>query len=360
MTSRTYIACHQRVNMQHGSTPNSFLDQIVDTIDCLPDEVFKDNSIHDVYSVMLGALGPYTGLLHRRAVMCEVLRVLAGFESDWRWSAGVDVTNHRSMENKAREETGAFQVSWDSMNHDPSLRQCVHRFTGSDDVDTFIKATKDNHEFAVEYCARLLRFSTRWCGTINDAAQVMAHVRRDAVAEFQSCLLPDTVRNVDWATSAIAVLEAADDGSHIVRLCQISEDIRSLDDAQRRAARKLLQYDGEVFPTDACAITLSTLLQDAGILVPDIYQALDLSEYLKRARNWIPVAIGSQRPGDVGSTCLNYYRHGYDHIFVLLQMIDADQMLIADNQSAQPHSRYISGLGKTPTTFFLRAHGVEE
>ena len=188
MSQRTYIACHQPVSAQHQSPPNSFLDQLIDAINPLPDAVFDQNDRHDVYSVMLGALGPYPDLLHRKAVMCEVLRVQSAFESDWNWNEGVDINNANSLAHKQGEETGAFQVSWDSMHFDPSLKDCVRPFFQPDDVDSFIKQMKLNHALAVEYCARLLRFNTTWCGTINNASMVIAHARRDAVAEFKSFL----------------------------------------------------------------------------------------------------------------------------------------------------------------------------
>ena len=125
MSKRTYSACHQAVNEQHDNPPNSFLDQLIDVINSLPDEVFEKNNRHDIYSVMLGSLGPYSSLLHRKAVMCEVLRVQAGFESDWNWNEGVDITNSNSTTHKEGEETGAFQVSWDSMPFDNSLKKCM-------------------------------------------------------------------------------------------------------------------------------------------------------------------------------------------------------------------------------------------
>jgi len=67
----------------------------------------------------------------------------------------------------------------------------MDRLAGAHDVDTFITKMKSNHALAVEYCARLLRFNTSWCGTINHDAQVPTHVRRDAVAEFQTFLTVD-------------------------------------------------------------------------------------------------------------------------------------------------------------------------
>lgn len=110
-SNRTYIATRHPVNPEHSSPPIPFLDQLIDAIDPLPDEVFAKNPLNDIYAVMKGSLGPYTSLKHRKAVMCEVLRVQAAFESDWNWDEGVDVNNIHSLTHIDGEETGAFQVS---------------------------------------------------------------------------------------------------------------------------------------------------------------------------------------------------------------------------------------------------------
>jgi hypothetical protein len=188
MSLRAYNACHHPVSEQHGCPPNSFLDQVIDAINPLPNDVFAENDLFDIYSVMKGAIGPYENLLHRKAMMCEVLRVQPAFESDWNWNEGVDITNAHSMTHLEGQETGAFQVSADSMAFDRSLPACVDRLAGAHDALTFINSTKSNHALAVEYVARLLRFNTRWCGTLNRADMVIAHVRRDAVEEFQTFL----------------------------------------------------------------------------------------------------------------------------------------------------------------------------
>jgi hypothetical protein len=48
--------------------------------------------------------------------------------------------------------------------------------------------------------------------------------------------------------------------------------------------------------------------------------------------------------------------HGDDHVYLVLDNTDADEMIIADNQHTEPHPRWISGKGgKTPTRYFLRA-----
>jgi hypothetical protein len=46
-----------------------------------------------------------------------------------------------------------------------------------------------------------------------------------------------------------------------------------------------------------------------------------------------------------------------DHIYVVARTEGADLMQVADNQAADPHPRFASGHGKTPTAYFLRAQG---
>jgi hypothetical protein len=130
---------------------------------------------------------------------------------------------------------------------------------------------------------------------------------------------------------------------------------KNLEAEQRVAARKLLHFDGEIYPRDGCAITLSTMLEAAGIDITDTYQAIALGRVLLK-RGWKQVAVGAQQAGDVGSTCGPTPAHGYDHIYLVLQRLNQDEMVIADNQASSPHFRWASGKGgKTPTRFFLRA-----
>src|SRR5260370_32510240 len=79
-----------------GIPPDNFLDQLVAWGRTAHDDIFAANSQTDIYSNVFGVLGPWGDLRHRRAVMLEVMRVLAGFESSWDWEAGVDVTNPTS------------------------------------------------------------------------------------------------------------------------------------------------------------------------------------------------------------------------------------------------------------------------
>lgn len=147
----------------------------------------------------------------------------------------------------------------------------------------------------------------------------------------------------------------ASDADHIARLLEIASNTSELVAMQHIAAKKLLEFDGEVYPSDGCAITLSVLLQQAGIGVPDIFKAIDLGNRLK-TRGWQVIPVGEQRVGDVGSTCRSQAHHGQDHIYLVLKVLNEDEMVIADNQAPAPHFRYASGKGgKTPTQYFLRA-----
>lgn len=155
--------------------------------------------------------------------------------------------------------------------------------------------------------------------------------------------------------AAAAVAGAAADGGHVAQLIEIASNAPSLRAAQHKAAQRLLNFDGEQYPKDGCAITLSVLLQEAGIEVADTFRAFDLAGVLKK-RGWKPVGLRDQAPGDVGTTCGAAPRHGIDHIYVVLERVNDDEMVIADNQAPAPHFRWVSGKGgRSPTTYFLRA-----
>ena len=147
---------------------------------------------------------------------------------------------------------------------------------------------------------------------------------------------------------------AARDGDAVANLIRIASDPAQLQAAQAKAARLLLEYDGEQYPSDGCAITLSVLLQEAGIDVPNTYQAIALGGVMMR-RGWTQIAVGDQVAGDLGSTCGPTAHHGTDHIYTVLRAVNSDEMVIADNQEQIPHFRFASGQGKSPTRFFLRA-----
>jgi hypothetical protein len=179
--ARDFISCNQRVD-NRGVPPDSFLDELVDWARAAPEEVFEENDNYDIYSSVVQELGPWEGPLHRRAVMLEVLRVLGGFESSWDWNAGRDVTNPKS-DTLCTEEAGIFQCSGNSMNFSTTLKGLLVATGADGSCLSFIKTTKTNHRFAIEYCARLLRFTVDHHGPIK-GRHINSWLRREAVKEF--------------------------------------------------------------------------------------------------------------------------------------------------------------------------------
>lgn len=166
-----------------GSPPLSFLKELVAWARRAPLELFAPNRRRDVYWSVSQELGPWEGLPHRRAVMLEVLRVLAGFESSWRWGESRDTSNPNA-DTLANEETGIFQVSADSMDLDRGLFDFVRERCGSARPDVFIAGMKADKHLAIEYAVRLLRVTTRHNGPVS-RKEINPWLSRNAVAEFQ-------------------------------------------------------------------------------------------------------------------------------------------------------------------------------
>lgn len=182
---RHYIACRQPV-FNRGVAPEAFLDELVDWGRQADGGVFEKNDRHDIYSNVIHELGPWDGPLHRRAVMLEVLRVLGGFESSWDWDAGRDITNPHSN-TPCTEEAGIFQCSGNSMSFGKELKDLLLAAGGDGSCESFIRATKTNHRFAIEYCARLLRRTTDHHGPVK-GHHINGWLKRDAVKEFMQFL----------------------------------------------------------------------------------------------------------------------------------------------------------------------------
>jgi hypothetical protein len=142
-----------------GVPPDSFLDELLAWGKTASDEIFVPNPHADIYSSVVGTLGPWESIQHRRAVMLEVMRVLAGFESSWDWNAGVDRGRHKQPDfhDTGDMEAGAWQVSANSMAFGQELKDLVLNKVGSLDGDDFQQAMKQDHQLAMEYIARLLR-----------------------------------------------------------------------------------------------------------------------------------------------------------------------------------------------------------
>lgn len=131
------------------------------------------------------------------------------------------------------------------------------------------------------------------------------------------------------------------------------------DAAALAAVAKTAKAAHSPYPSNGCALHLSALLRLSGIDVPLTYGAGALASLLQRKRGWTIVEVGHQMPGDVGVTFDNDPTPpGADHVYLVVERIDSDEMSIADNQNDganAPHTRFASGRGKTPTEYFLRA-----
>ncbi len=169
-----------------GKPPEAFLAELVEWGRVAPAEIFQRNERFDIYSAVVGEIGPWRDDLHRRAAMLEVLRVLGGFESSWNWHEGRDRENSGSN-TPCTEEAGIFQCSGNSMNLNIELRQFVQERLGTTDCDVFRERTKSDHPFAFEYCARLLRVTTEHHGPIK-GRKINKWLRPAAVAEFEQFL----------------------------------------------------------------------------------------------------------------------------------------------------------------------------
>ncbi|OQW77758.1 MAG: hypothetical protein BVN33_01660 [Proteobacteria bacterium ST_bin13] len=180
-----YAATRSAV-LNRGKPSAAFLDELIAWGRSAADEIFAPNAADDVYSSVKAALGPWHGAQHRRAVMLEVMRVLAGFESSWNWNAGRDTTNPTSN-TPTTTEAGAWQVSANSMSFGDDLRALVKARVGTDEGLAFQRAMKQDHELAMEYIARLLRHTVKHNGPVK-RHEIDQWLRRDAVEEFTRLL----------------------------------------------------------------------------------------------------------------------------------------------------------------------------
>ena len=180
-----YKALKARVS-NRGSAPDAWLAELIAWGKSAPDELFEFRNGFDVYSSVKAELGPWSTGLHRRAVMLEVMRVLAGFESTWKWSEGRDVSNPAS-DTAPEIEAGAWQVSADSMAFGADLKALVLRRVKSLRAADFQAAMKADHALAMEYIARLLRHTVNHNGPVK-RREINRWLSRDAVAEFEKLL----------------------------------------------------------------------------------------------------------------------------------------------------------------------------
>jgi hypothetical protein len=172
--------------LNRGIPSDEFLAELIAWGKSSSDEIFAKNDRFDIYSSVKKELGPYETMARRRAVMLEVMRVLAGFESSWKWSAGRDTTNPHSNRPETTE-AGAWQVSADSMAWGSDLTALVDRVVGSRDGNAFQSAMKSNHALAMEYIARLLRHTINANGPVK-RREIHPWLSKKAVKEFEKQL----------------------------------------------------------------------------------------------------------------------------------------------------------------------------
>lgn len=201
--SQPYGAALSHV-FNRGRPPVAFLDELVAWAKKAPDEIFAPNKVPvDIYTVIRSSLATpfpkdYAGgmvyqwdsFLQRKAALMEAMRVHAGMESNWNWNEGVDKTNATSMKNVAGQETGIFQVSFDSTYLGNGAMKAFAGRNGIAHPEHFISQMKSNHALALEYYARLSRVSIRWAGPLlrHGEDSIYPWLRRAAVAEFQTLL----------------------------------------------------------------------------------------------------------------------------------------------------------------------------
>lgn len=178
-----------------GRPPESFLTELVEWGRTAPDDIFEPNTDpEDVYLVLAPILGNpqkprWDDLLHRRAAMLELMRVHGGMESGWDWREGVDTTNRRSMANPRGEETGLWQVSFDSTYLGKDMADFAEAH-GIDAYKEFIPAMKLDHKLAMEYYARLMRANYKWAGPVirERGDTVRKWLSKDSMNEFRKLL----------------------------------------------------------------------------------------------------------------------------------------------------------------------------
>ena len=169
-----------------GVPPDAFLESLIAWGRTASDDIFILNSRRDIYSLVAAKLGPFDSPLIRRAVMLEVLRVLGGFESSWRWREGKDRSN--PAEDTIEEESaGVFQISADSIKLHASLTQLANARGVANAPRAFRELMISDPAFAFEYTARLLRVNLRHNGPVK-RREILPWLSRSAVQAFATLI----------------------------------------------------------------------------------------------------------------------------------------------------------------------------
>lgn len=153
------FAVHNR-----GTPPESFRSELIRWGKMAAEDIFAPNPLVDIYSKTKSELGPWISPLQRRAGMLEIMRVLAGFESSWDWTEGVD-TSRLGSTTPENAEAGAWQVSYDARLIDVELGRLLATNRIATGLD-FQRAMKFDHFLAMEFIARLMRHTTEHNGPL--------------------------------------------------------------------------------------------------------------------------------------------------------------------------------------------------
>ena len=177
--------------LNRGIPPVEFLQELVAWEKTASDEIFADKETKekDVYASVKKELGPFDNILARKAGMLEVMRVLAGFESSWKWNTGRDTTNP-DEDSPDTISAGPFQVSANSMGFGQDLRDLVvpHGIRiAKRDGTAFQMLMKTNHTVAFNYISCLLRHTIRHNGPVK-RCEINPWLSRDAAKEFRQLL----------------------------------------------------------------------------------------------------------------------------------------------------------------------------
>lgn len=169
-----------------GIPPDSFLQELVNWGKIASDDIFAFNDEPaDVFNHLKETFGPQTKIKARKAIMLEIMRVLAGFESTWDWNEGMDTTNPTSNTDETRE-TGAWQVSYNSRVFGADLRALLHK-KGITNGKQFQIQMKKDHMLAMEYIARLLRHTVNHNGPVK-RHEIDQWLSSKAAAEFHDSI----------------------------------------------------------------------------------------------------------------------------------------------------------------------------
>jgi peptidoglycan hydrolase-like protein with peptidoglycan-binding domain len=177
--------------LNRGIPPVEFLQELVAWGKTASEEIFADKETKekDVYASVKKELGPFNNILDRKAGMLEVMRVLAGFESSWKWNTGRDTTNP-DEDSPDTISAGPFQVSANSMGFGQDLRDLVvpHGICNAKrNGAAFQMLMKTDHTVAFNYISCLLRHTIRHNGPVK-RCEINPWLSRDAAKEFRQLL----------------------------------------------------------------------------------------------------------------------------------------------------------------------------